>query len=377
MSKKKAESATLGDATWLLERMNAKHHPITQKQVQGFGKYPDAVLSDLCLEARLLPRELGKENPVDHLFLSSKEEACITACQQGSRVLVQLTEDGPKIYDLGRVLSTPSTKLLGCYADMSVFLMSHRYMPKDLAENHPWDLDRSAPTRIQVGERTFYSSRGRFQGATLRRDGSLLTALCNEERGEYRVVRLHVHSLSQASGEERLVEKTFYQIEKFFEVEDRIFFIGKRPLECGGSGRSHFYEIRQGVVHLLRLDYGGPVRPEAVVLTSDGVRFIMDFCDGKRWRVLKEVAENYVDEIGVGGVGPYIQSFTELEDEQIAYVTQSPRDQLTSWAIINGSGDRVQPGFDAVSPLFQRDGQYLYYGIVGRHIFTMVLPLND
>jgi hypothetical protein len=37
-------------------------------------------------------------------------------------------------------------------------------------------------------------------------------------------------------------------------------------------------------------------------------------------------------------------------------------------------GDQPQPGFSHVSPLFERDGGWLYYGIVDRHLYLMELP---
>jgi len=70
------------------------------------------------------------------------------------------------------------------------------------------------------------------------------------------------------------------------------------------------------------------------------------------------------------GDNKYQSNYTELPDERIAYIGDSTRDHLACWVV----DKQEQPGFQYVSPLFERDGKWCYYAVIGRHLYTMQIP---
>lgn len=109
-----------------------------------------------------------------------------------------------------------------------------------------------------------------------------------------------------------------------------------------------------------KVEYKG-IQIEGLVETPDGVMAVTYLREGIR-RIMRRDGEQ------VAYLHGYSGNFQILGRR---FVYKAARKNGGESLVVN---TRCQPCFDAVSPAFKRDDQWLYYGVTGGHIYTMEVP---
>lgn len=109
-----------------------------------------------------------------------------------------------------------------------------------------------------------------------------------------------------------------------------------------------------------KVEYKG-IQIEGLVETPEGVMAVTYLRDGTR-RIIRRDKRMLTD-------CPHYAGNFQVLPGQFVYTASRQNGGRSLVA-----GKRCQPCFDAVSPAFERDGQWLYYGVTGGHIYTMEVP---
>ncbi|MBU0649322.1 hypothetical protein KJ969_04485 [Patescibacteria group bacterium] len=339
---------------WLIERMNAQKRPITGEQTEKFGRHPQGpILPGLCLEAKRLPdecrRAIPSANPICGLSVSPKGEPCYATvidkkvtivCDKECFVLDSKDEEETDPWGYESICE--SVEILGFpLEDAPYSLVRMRYF--EPANHFP-----HYSSRLYRKEKLVHVD---VHSATLLSNGALICA--NKHRDKIGAV----DGYDVYKNDKIILKRTKKYLSRFFEAPDG------RIMSVWSEGRR---KVAGYLVEEKPFDLSSSISIEDIVLTERGVQFIW----GKECALL---ALNMHVTAYFGSnqnPNPYRSNYTELPDERVAYIGETTRDHFECWIV-----DREeQPGFQLVSPLFERHGQWCYYGVIGRHLYTMAIP---
>lgn len=377
---------------WLFERMAAKQDPVTPEQLQCFAKFHEGqILSPECIEAKRLPYgfgyERGGKNYVTGLALGPNDEPCLLFVHDEKyKCLI-----GDKEYGLVRVgdIYGWGIALLGFTPDsLPVTSRTFRYNVSDLAVCGEWELLSSADYILRIGERDVWKSQGIFASAMSDRGNNTLIfcrALAEKEN------HFMIGCWDAATNTETvLVPDCDKAVRRFAVVSPKkvyCFWSERKPGEWRFESEKHYVgEICDGSVIPFDIPLNGRGLPDFAiedVVELDGQTFFLAFSGAYRqvsdsaheyYRLLVADGKKFVSVDETVTRNPFVENdyrgcLTRIQPNLLAFRGMTKRDRLRCWYVDGIPG----PAFNAVSPLFRRDGQWLYYACAGRHLFTMEL----
>lgn len=333
--------ATTFQLQWLLEQINAKTRPIVEDQVRQFCLRPGGpILPATCRRAERLPDEYGC---VEDLTVGPDGEPCYVARKDDHVTVVHGTRIYEKIHhDALNNMYGWRKRLLGFHPNgrpvVSVAFMNSL----DYTLSSPEELDADRQTLVYVGNELLIEEKG-MNAVTLLSDGSVVYA-------------------------KRLKDNTFAAIrnrETLRTPRNREYLaFAESPT---GELATIFAEDGQYVVSSLHDD-------RTALMTSSQVSDIFWHENGwhflqrndKRWEIRSHESKRlHVDQDDNG----YDGRFRVLPDGRTCYTSWTRHHH--SCHVVDG---QLQPGFNYISPLFERDGEWLYYGVIDRHLYLMELP---
>ncbi len=366
MGQKNGERASAGDIGWLIERMNAREAPITAEEVHHFGRHPAGpILSDFCREAVRLPAEYGtgseqreQQPPVLALSATSQGEPYIGTIVHGQPIVA-----GKEIYKIGepeKIGSHDSTTcdflcILGFVDGKPVVKIGTKF-------EGPADPIPVPGTWVFRGEERWAAD---VLAASLLSDGSLVSAVWSGVAGERDICR----------DQQLLYPKRRRAYRKFFLMPDGRL-VGIHSPDRNEDPRVCYLDDEK----LVEPPICGVVD---IAESGDSLLWVREErATGKAREVVsynlfgtdKYSPRDEDEQVRVDlGQNRYRSNITKLEPGLFAYIGETKRDKLECWVV----GGKEQPAFDRVSPLFQRDEQWCYWGAVGRHLCLMEIPLQE
>ncbi len=363
------ERANLSRLLWLGQRMDAKRRPITDAQVGRFGRHPAGpILPDLCLETRRLPWKYGtsfegrKMPPVLALSVTPGGEPCvgtIVNCQPTvfRENMVYEPGEAEKAVPDGTTMCD-SMRILGFREfEPVVEVTSHFEGPTDPAPvSYASVFDGDVPNAEGV------------TAATVLQGGSLV----------YEVRPFDPKKKNWP-------HKVFWKGELVNSNASRSLAYRKFFLAPDGRLAGLFYDaaVGYGACYVddekpigLHSSYPGPMD---VLETETSFFWVApEWKQGKPPELLghilfvtdKKLRPRKGRPMESLGENLYRSHLTELNNGRLAFIGESTRDKLECW-VVDG---KEQPGFDRVSPLFEEDHWWYYWGAVGRHLCLMEIP---
>ena len=340
----------LGRVSWLLERMNATHHPITDEQVERFGRHPTGpILPDECLEVK---RFYGKA-------------LALGVCPDGKPYLIThgfgrkecLLTNGDFMHPLG---FDPNTHVPSFLGYVSSFGPGNRAnISEHIAELKPLISARSK--RVPAKSKIFLHNSKVYEGPppiAMLADGQLvfmengIPRIGGEGICSGRVNLRHLRALS--TGELAMI----HEVDPF-DTELRIY----SPAE-GKLLEINNYRIHAKVIGLAEFEPG-----------------LVAIIDGRKGYGDVEISEVWTKDEGIRPVRSPRPSMVRYRRGAIridnsggfAHIGETARDKFVCMYTDNKPG----PGFDFVSPLFTRDAEWLYYATLDQHLYSMKLPEPD
>ncbi len=332
--------ATTFQLQWLLEQINAKTRPIMEDQIRQFCLRPSGpILPATCRRAERLPDEY---ECVEDLTVGPDGEPCYVARKNDHVAVVH----GEKVYekihhDQPDGCGGWRKHLLGFHPNGQPVVSVAFMNSLDYAISSPEELDADRRTLVYVGNELLIEEKG-MNAVTLLSDGSVLYA-------------------------KRLKDNTFVVI------RNRETLLAPRNRKYLAFAESPIGELATAFVEGDLYVVGSLHNNRTVRVTSSQVSDIFWHENGwyflqrndKRWEIRSHESERLhglQDDHGCSG------QFRVLPDGRTCY---------TSWTrhhhachVVDG---QLQPGFTYISPLFERDGEWLYYGIIDRHLYLMEL----
>jgi len=365
-----SEQTVLRKLTWLLERMSARKRRITLEQAQRFGRHPQGpILPDMCLVAERIPDECCRDRhpakPICGLSVSAKGEPCYATvidkkvtiiCGKKRFVLDnEKDETGP-----GGESLCERVEILGYSSDGAPYTLVHMQFAGAA------DFNLAPSSKLYKAEKLLGAG---VTSASLLSSGTLVYAAYSSMRTST-TTPFATYSSMRTSTTTPLMDvyrndaiwlkniKTYYY--HYLETPDgrilSIWWDNGRLKKVAG----YFEEEKP-------FKSASPIND--IVLTKHGARFIM----AKECGLLASDENGHMHSVTYFGTNPYRSNYTELPDDRVAYIGEPTRDKLTLTCWIIG-GTEEQPGFELVSPLFERHGRWCYYGVIGRHLYTMAIP---
>ncbi len=336
----------------LIDRMNAKKNPILEEQTRRFAKHPDGSVSDLCVSVRRVPNACGRtvasaeRLPITDLMVTPNGEPCILTVMNSMHTVVC----GDVVYKLlpdkkGTETRTMRVDLLGFAADGKPITRVYGVCDEPFA---------IPPFYIFHGDKGLYKNETGFHGATVLKDGNLVYCV---DDGEQSFLYRNEKIVAQREG----IVSTALPIQ-FCELHENRFVCLVQKEESGAPpyrlttftepnqvfGRE-YVDIRMTNTGLLAITHDCFVDDP---FATDGETFFTPQSSNPF------------------GNNPYLADLKKLPDGRIAYIGESTRDHLRCIVV----DKKEQPGFDLVSGLFERNGVWMYYGIIGYHLYSMEIP---
>ncbi|GEM_PF-5261409 len=368
----------------LMQRMAARKHPITAAQVHRFMRYPAGpILPDLCREVRKLPDEFRAQK---HTLSTI---CALSVNPLGEPVMVTIVDNhytfvcGDKQHRYERLHDSspvhawyPTILGFGGVTSEPIIAFNETRHIDELGQCSVEELDLDWKTVVYKGETQPFDLKA-VHGITVLANGSLVYARrMKDDSGlhdQFEIVGVHP---STPGSEVVMGTVRAETVRGFFEDNDghvyciydykNVGYEGGKPL-----GTDVVVALVNNGVH------------ETYRFAGDAFRWIGEFdgllCavvdnDGDRPRMLSIGVTHhdgtFVEEIKKLGTVSFRGNLTKLKDCRDAWIGVV-RDFLPSW-IVDGE---PQPSFEQVSPIFYRDGKPHYYGVIGRHLYTMALPL--
>lgn len=325
----------------LLDLTEAKEAFISVRQLERFYKRPDGPrVPTECLEVRpFLPRgilschELSKVDIWDVMITEQGELCCLF--KQGNTYKVSC---GDRVFVVAKSLEPGSD-----FGIVPSLQGTHDGQPVTRVSCITLDLqDRSPPEWIsfKLGKEECYSAKDGEESHLLLANGMMLCAK-----------RLISDGYDILVGGHAVGSCAF--VPRFFQ---------------GSAGEVHVfcYDATRKVSIWWTLDRQDKLeykdtQIEGLVETPDGVMAVTYLREGTR-RIIRRDKRMLTD------CPSYASNFQVLPGQFVYAASRQGGGQSLV------AGKRCQPSFDRVSPAFERDGQWLYYGVTGGHIYTMEVP---
>lgn len=355
MSWTEGELRALKRMLWLQEQILARQQPITEEQLERFGKNPDVIIPDLAVELRRLPKTYG---PIHSSMLSKEGELAFLTTHEGWLVAVV----GDRMTRL-RQISNPLWPDVGAEYLVDVvdgrprWIDTHGFLAGDDLGSDPWDLQ--ARWVLKLGNDTLFETKG-VEAVLPLRDGSILFCARRAEKNMYQISRW------RDGNTEILVERETRPIRRFRETSDGTVWCfwsedRNRPM-CGRlteSNKTPFFNMVD------------------VVETGEGVCFIRQF--GSHNPELGRFEECHDPAIRQDFVWSQKKRIGEVEYESNYTVLPDGRSAYIGWArhlqerwVVDGS---PQPAMNWVSQPFEhREHGLCYLGLTGHQVLTIQFP---
>ena len=335
---------TLGRLSWLLERMNASHHPITDEQVERFGRHPGGpILPSECLEVK---RFVGETCALS-LSPDGKPYLITHDLERSECLLTDGTFIRPLDFD-------PNTYMLSFLGYVTSFGFGRGQINPSISERIPLILARSLnfpkKSRIFLGHNPVHEGPA---PALMLADGRFVYLHFDTPRIEDRQICpgniRHKHLTALSTGEIAMI----HEVDPF-DIELNIYSPAESKFLDLGNNRTSakvndLVEIEPGLLAIL---------------------------DGRKGYGDVEISDIWSKDEGLNPVSSprpylvrYLSDATRIDHSRFAHVGETARDKLVCWYADNKPG----PGFNFVSSLFKRDGKWCYYAVLGRHLFTIAL----
>lgn len=358
--------ADLHDLEWLLSQTNAKRNPITRADIRRFGMRPRGpILPETCLEVRSIPESWRYKHdsvgPVLDLAVRSDGEPIVLGVGPTYHLSVIV---GDRMYALD--LAQPRSgdwagswggHILGALADGTpvVYLAEVMYVG-DLMSG---DIVHCR-ARVYAGDQCTRERLGMLAPILLR-DGSLLYPVaCTWD-----TTALY-HDDAVIIGPESRHYTTL------FEGPDGAWYA---RWECRGftSDGLGVYGRILGNEHEIVREAGDEHAHAFVITKHNGVCAVLTskHQPHPQLRPLHPSSDSAAP-IHVRGSRPTLsEGILELPGNRLAFVDETARHGQECWVV----GNREEPGFDRVTAAVEVGGRWYYWGLIGRHIFRMELPV--
>ena len=338
---------TLGQVAALMERANAKRQHISGDQLERFTRHPAGVAPELCRESvRLQSDRCGS---VGGIALGPDDQPYFATKVGGQHAVVSLG-GGVWLMSDPKKGRSETLEIVGVKTDGTPVARKICHSP-------------GARFRYFVGNRQIRVNEGSFArgAAIVAQDGSVLWSVVRGDTPSgapaYGLMR------TDDEGTNRL-EPIARQLSHIVESNDGRVFV------CWQDGEGvHLLDNSSG--GSLVLDEGSLVVGLAHVPDAPFGIVVIDQ-SGSRILILDETVSRIKSRLLIGR-NRYLSNFISFPEGGWGYVSETTRDPLQCWVVLGWE----QPGFELVSPTFQRDGKWCYYGIIGRHLYTMELPLDE
>jgi len=377
MSEKEKDVGKVGieRASWLINMMAAKHDPITDDQVEAFGKNPEiGPLPCNCLSVQRIPNACGTANTVEATLLRDARGAMpvegIGVAPDGKPLLLTLV--GGKVAVLGRsgevlcltqesgsdtteIFGWSCGELIGCTSSGEpAVLMSRMVHSEHRSGESLKQYLRDRQVKVYFGNKCVLDERG-IDAITLARDNqALIYTKYLDAEDSFAVMRGSVELC-----------RTKNQYRSLTEFSDGRIFGGcigcnRRSMQC-----YHFVNVMNEEEEDFEayLKEEGP-DADPVLLEVDHGRqlYVKRERDSVIWVWPWQLHGFQVDVHGWDFAG-----HCSLVDGKVAFQVRT-RHGMVKLVIT----DKPQPGrFQLISRPFQRDLGWFYYGVQGRHLYTM------
>ena len=350
---------------WVANRVNTDKHPITDEQLYRFGRHPHGSLPPRCVEAKRLPDSYGMttgERSCIHkekLTVTPDGRLCLVTNINGMHAVVC----GETVYEL--LHDQEENPWINCKVKLLGF--SKLGLPVTSLERLSSEASFEQYKIFFGSEKRFENESG-FGGATLLENDDL------------------IYWTRDTNGKESLFRNEQFVI----EIKGRVMW-AENFFQLPSGKFAYFAQTHPGVPHN-KIQYLDQDMPEMawgefveIRSTETGLIAIRDNC----WiEVMDEEQSGFNDVNGfcsklkakerfsnsptqkLFGKNPYRGNYTELDDGCIVYTGKTTRDDLRCM-VVNGE---EQESFEQVSPLFLRGDIWMYYGLIGRHVYTMEIP---
>ncbi len=337
----------LKKAVWLLHQMVGRH-PITEDQVDRFAKHPAGpILPDLCVESRRLPTKLAntpkgwREDPLGFHFkiidlsVTPDGRPCIIIKIRYQDKIKNVLLCGQDQYDLCDDFEgfISVVQLLG-FANSGKPVTYISYL-KDKGDY-----------KDMPDDKIFYGDEKRLEasaylGVTLLSDGSIM--------------HISAGKIFRNNGE--LVAQYPYSLRGIFETNDKSVICVMQDHNLPIMYMSYINNP-ENLVNLGM--FQGRLR---MFMSSKGLVVLNQ---GTYYLFSEEHQTMRIERSPLSANNSYRAHYTELPG-MVCYVGKTSRHNQICWVV----NEVEMPGFEYVSPVFYLDEKLLYYGIIGRHLYTM------
>jgi len=360
---------------WLAERMGARKMFITDAETERFGRHPAGpILPDLCLETRRMPANYGaRVGFVIEGNMPDGPDFLISATEDGELCIGTIVDSQPTLFvgEKSYKLGEPEGRY--CHGTPGVYVQKCiRFELLGFRNGEPVTLIETA--RL-VGLPSDCERFGTvFQGEKICATGVRVASLLSDGSLVY----------AEAHREDQ-------NVPPMCEEEDRLFRDGQFVCELREFYRRYFLSPDGRLIGLGDTIFDRGVASYVVPLSieersyslGESVGDLVMFRGCLHWVMAKKEEKNtcswralpfgssFEQTWGVElGRNYYHSNLTELDGERFAYIGETTRDKLECW-VVDG---KEQIGFDHVSPLFERDHRWCYWGAVDRHLCLMEIP---
>lgn len=352
---KDRELAGLWRVHWLEDQILAKQDPITEDQLERFGKNPEMIIPDRAVELRRLPAEYSG---IQELLLTADGELAFLAKRDGEYVAVV----GDRVTLLQRKGFWGNGPDLGVYHLLGVanvdplWVGTHCFMVGDDIGSDPWD-ELRANWELKLGDKVLFKTQG-VEAFLLLRDYSFIYCVRAKEKNTYKIVKF-------SNGQEQtIVELETRPIKRFVETADGTiwcFWLDDHGTWICDSLKNNGQQYLRNIVDIV------DIRKGTLFIEQLNSRFPRSSSLQRPNRLAMPILHR----AKAIGECEYISSFTEFADgRRYAYIGQARHGQQR-WVV-----DGVpQPACNWVSRFFQHPMHGLcYLGLVGHHLLTMQVP---